>query len=213
MMGTLAQRDASVQTVVTQLTNLTQAVASKRAALRTTLRELPGTLSALTSTMNKLPGVASQAVPLLQDLGPTTAKLGPFAKQLAPVLKDLRPLSAELRPGLAALQQLLGETPSLVGNANTVLPTVGSIVQQAQSAVAFMRPYTPEMMGFFSTWASAYANYDNSGNMARMNGIGSASSLNMNPGVVPPGITIDPHPQPGAVVGQSWTDANGSAMR
>ncbi|MEN8674048.1 MlaD family protein [Nocardioides sp.] len=213
MLTIVAERDDEVTSIVDRLHQMSQDVSSRRESLRATLTKLPGTLEQAERTLGLVPSVADEAVPLLNSLEPVTAKLKPVAANLRPVLADLRPLVADLRPMLDSTRELLTITPGLLDTGSSLLPEAREAVDGAREPVAFLRPYTPEVLGFFSTWASAFSNYDSNGNFARIFGQAGPTSVNENPGVVPPGVTYDPYPEPGAVVGQAWTDAYGSGMR
>lgn len=213
IMAILAQRDDKLRRTVDSLSDLTTEVAGRRNELRDTLNELPPTLQALRGTMHEVDEVSDDAVPLLEDLEPATAKLGPLARDLKPVMQDLRPLAADLRPALASASELLTYTPGLLDRTDDLVPDAEKALTKSATAVDYMRPYTPEMTGYLSTWASAFANWDANGNFARIIGVDGATGVNANPGVVPPGVTNDPYPAPGGIVGQPWTDAYGSEMR
>ncbi len=212
-MGVLADRDDEVAEIVTQLASLTNKVTARRAEVRETLKGLPATLEQARQTLDRIPATTDQAVPLLKDLAPATEALKPVAKNLAPVLRDLRPLTADLRPALNSLDSLLGVTPELLQVTNATLPGIKQFVDSARTPVEYVRPYTPEIAAYPTLWASAFANYDSYGNFARLLLSASGTSLNENPGILPPGISDDPYPVAGAIVNQPWTDANGDEMR
>lgn len=213
MVTVVGERDQSLSTIVSSLSRLSERVATQRAGLRGTLQRLPRTLDQATSTLNRVPGAADAAVPLLNDLAPTTKKLGATAHNLRPVLQDLRPAAADLRPTLARLNELLGVTPGLLDSLADFLPDLDTTTTGLQQPVNFMRPYTPEITGMLTNWNSAFSNYDSNGHFTRLHIQAGASSFDHNPGIVPPGIVNDPYPKPGAVVDQPWTDANGSGLR
>lgn len=212
VLAIVAERDTEVRSVVSSLAGLTERVASNRTELRGTLAALPSTLDQAEKTLDKVPATVDDVQPLLEDLAPATKKLGSLSKDLRPLLEDLRPLSADLRPTLASLESLLDHAPGLLDTIDSVSPQATSILGDLRGPVSFLRPYSPEVAGYFTTWASAFANYDSNSNFARILGQQGSTSFNENPGVVPPGLTYDPYPEPGEVVGQSWTDANGSEL-
>lgn len=213
MVTAVASRDQQVATIVGDLSGLSREVAAERQALRATLKRLPGTLQQATGTLHRVPGAVDAALPLLRDLEPATAELAPVARNLRPVLQDLRPAARDLRPTLARLYDLLGITPGLLDSTTEFLPGLDSTVSRLDKPVEFMRPYTPEITGVISTWNSAFSNYDSNGNYTRLHIQAGPTSFNNNPGIMPPGVVNDPYPAPGAVVGQPWTDANGSGLR
>ncbi len=211
--GRVAQRRSDVSQVVEQLSGATGELVKRRAELRDTLHELPSTLATIQSTMDKVPAATDATVPLLKDIEPATAKLPSVASNLAPLLADLRPATAELRPTLQAANVLLGRTPALLDTAHLAIPKTTNALDSSKDAAAFLRPYTPEIVGFLANWGSHSANYDGTGHYARVLAPQSASSLTANPGVAPPGVEVHRAPLPGELEGQPWTDATGSGIR
>jgi phospholipid/cholesterol/gamma-HCH transport system substrate-binding protein len=135
------------------------------------------------------------------------------ARELGPVLVDLRPTVAELKPTLAALDVLLGRTPTLLSGVDAVVPQLGTAGQSLSPMLSYLRPYTPELAGWLSNWGSAAANYDSNGHYLRAFAQEGATSLNHNPGILPPGVTQHLTRLPGEAEGQPWVDANGSSLR
>jgi phospholipid/cholesterol/gamma-HCH transport system substrate-binding protein len=211
--GTFAQHQDDVRAVVTQLGRLTAQAADQQGQLRAGLRELPGTLRTAQATLERVPPVADKAVPLLHDLRPATEHLEPFAADLRPLLRDLRPTVRELRPTLVALSGLLDRAPDLLDSAHGTFPQLTEALDQLATPLDFLRPYTPEAIGWLSNWNSAFAGYDANGHYARIWVQTGPATLMPNPGVVPPGIRDDPHPAPGQNGGAPWTDAYGSHVR
>ncbi|MDT7617647.1 MAG: phospholipid/cholesterol/gamma-HCH transport system substrate-binding protein [Pseudonocardiales bacterium] len=213
MMGTLSDRDVQVRTIIDQLSQFSSQAASRQAQLRDTLGKLPPTLLQAKSTLDLVPEAVDQAAPLLDDLRPATAKLGPVAQNLRPLLQDLRPLTADLRPTLAAAQDLLDRTPGLLDVAHGTVPGLTTTVANLSQPAAVLRPLMPEAVAWASHWGSSMANYDGSGNYARVYFQEGSTSVTEMPSVTPPGVTYDPYPLPGAIDGQPWTDAFGDGLR
>lgn len=209
--STLSARGARLSGTVNNLGDLTGAAASQQQALSDGIAQLPSTLSATRTTLDKVPGAVDQTVPLLKDLQPATAKLPGIAANLSPVLADLRPAVAQLKPTLGSAESLLDRTPGLIDSAHDVLPGATDVVTRAEPAVAFLRPYTPELTGWLTNWTGIWAGRDKVGGYARALLTTSASALGDNPGVIPPGQRRDERPAPGSLVGQPWTDANGDS--
>jgi phospholipid/cholesterol/gamma-HCH transport system substrate-binding protein len=187
-------------------------MAEQEKALTNSLAELPPTLRETNGTLDRVPAAGNETNPLLKDLQPATAKLPSVARNLSPVLKDLRPTVARLRPALAASNKLLGSTPGLMDTAHGVLPPAQRALHQLGPAINFLRPYTPEAAGWLTNWNTQFATYDSQGHMWSGLLAPGPSALNDNV-VLPPPLSKPEAPQPGATVGQPWTDANGSAPR
>lgn len=215
---TASARRADISTVVTSLTQLTQTLAAQDQPLRRTLQELPGTLRSAKTVLDKVPATVDAAAPLLRDARPLAVELGPVSRDLRPVLTDLRATVTDLRPALTDAATLLGRTPVLLDSTSAFLPPFDQTLTGALPTLQFLRPYTPEVAGWLSNWASATANYDSIGNYARIWAQKGPADVNETPAVVAAAIEsglLKKREQrfPGELVGQSWTDANGSEMR
>lgn len=215
--GTLANRQQDVRTVVTELSRLTALAADQQEQLREGLRLVPPTLQTARTTFAKVPGVVDEAVPLLEDLKPTTAKLAPFAANLRPLLEDLRPTVRELRPTLEELDELLDFTPSLLDVSDQAVPELTEALDNLSDPLDFLRPFTPEATAFLSHVSAATKPFDSNGHYIRFTaGYGAGTGIPFampNPGVMPPAFEATMYPAPGEIGGQPWTDAFGEGMR
>jgi len=211
--STLDSRRSELASTITNLSSATTTIARDRQQLGIALRQLPSTLATARATLGKVPSTVDAAGPLLQALQPGMEQLPEVSRQLAPVLKDLRPTLVQLRPTLAATRTLLGYTPGLLSGTNTLLPEARQALAGTHPALDYIRPYTPELMGWLSNWGSAAANYDANGHYLRAFVQEGSTSFVNNPGVLPPGVTRPSSRLPGAAEGQPWTDANGSEMQ
>lgn len=209
----LAERNGDVQKIVDQLGTATARTAAHRDQLRQTLDGAPGTLDRAQQVLGDVPGTVDEAVPLLDDLRPATEKLPSVSANLQPLLADLRPAIGDLRPTLDSASELLRFTPGLIDSAHDTVPATNRAVDGLQPALQFLRPYSPELMGWMSNWASAFANSDGNGHFARIFVQSGAEAANVNPGVTTPGVERELQPAPGTAVDQPWTDAFGSGER
>jgi phospholipid/cholesterol/gamma-HCH transport system substrate-binding protein len=216
--ATTSARRHEVSTAVTNLTTLTQTLAKQAEPLRQTLSELPSTLNSAKQVLDTVPKTVDAVTPLLRDARPLASELGPVSRDLRPMLTDLRATLTDLRPALTYGADVLGQTPALLDNVSALMPGLTKTVNGVLPALQFVRPYTPEVIGWMSNWASATANYDSIGNYARIWVQKSAADLTETPGVAAGVLTSsllkrNGERAPGELVHQSWTDANGSEMR
>jgi len=208
----LARRDGELSATVSDLTTLLTAAAQQQEQLRTSLDEVGSTVDAANRLFGKVPDAVDAAVPLLEDLRPAVDQLPAVSARLKPVLLDLRPVVDELRPTLAAAQQLLGRTPGLLDNGTPVVSDLDASLTSVAPAVSFLRPYTPEVIGFLTNWTSLFSAKNSAGHFGRAMVPVSATSFNSNPGVLPPGMDQWQAPLPGQLAEQPWTDANGDGV-
>lgn len=212
MTSVIAEHNSSVSATIEHLDALTSALASEQDGVAQTLAELPATINSAQATLSQVPGAVSAAVPLLQDLRPATAQLPETARNLSPVLQMLRPTVADLRPTLASARAMLGNAPGFLDTSHQTLPGITTALTSLAPALSFLRPYTPELTGWISNWASLFAS-QTSGNYARLLIPEGATSIEGALPSLPPGVTRDPTPAPGSITGQPWTDANGDPVR
>ncbi|MPY78506.1 MAG: MCE family protein [Actinophytocola sp.] len=212
-MRILAARDDEIQRVVNGLADASGTVVKQRKALGATLRSLPSTVRQANETLSKVPGAVDKTVPLLRDLRPVAERLPSTARNLRPVLTDLRPAVGQLRPALDSTAELLRTMPGTLDSANATFPQANTAMRDMVPALNYLRPYTPEVTGWLSNWASATGNYDANGHYGRIFIQSGLESGNVNPGITGPGVKQRPAPLPGEIVGQPWKDAFGSGMQ
>jgi len=209
----LAARREGLSGTVLDLNRLTSTAAVHQRQLSDGLERLPATLDSARTALDKVPAAADATAGLLHDLRPAADRLPAVARNLSPVMRDLKPTLRLLRPTLEAADRLLDGTPDFLDEATDVLPQLRSTVERAAPAVAFLRPYTPEVMGFVSNWGNLFSTYDSSGHFAHPVVVGGASAFDSSPPVTIPGEEAKSQAYPGEIANQSWTDANGSAPR
>lgn len=207
--STVSARDTNLINTINQLNQLTSEMSTRQQQLSQTIAELPTTISNATNALNNVATPVSNTRSLLRALEPATAQLPTIARLANPVLTDAEPALALLPSTLKSADQLLQKTPSLVSDVNATLPDVTSALRTANPMVAFLRPYTPELVGWLSNWNGVFGSMDGSGHYARALITTSASSLDELPSV-PPGMGQTGQPKPGSLV--AWTDAAGSGI-
>lgn len=212
-MRILAARDDEIERVVNGLADASGTVVRQRQALGATLRGLPATIRQANRTLGKVPAAVDKTVPLLRDMRPVTDRLPSTARHLRPVLTDLRPAVGQLRPTLNSAAVLLRTMPGTLDSVNATLPQASKAMRGMVPVLNYLRPYTPELTGWLSNWASATGNYDANGHYGRIFIQSGLEAGNVNPGLTGPGVTKRPAPLPGEIVGQPWHDAFGSGMQ
>jgi phospholipid/cholesterol/gamma-HCH transport system substrate-binding protein len=213
MTTAVASRRKQLSSAVSDLAGITQSVAAQQKNLSAGLGELPSTLQAAHTNLDKVPTAVDAAKPLLDDLQPVVAQLPSVAGNLSPLLADLRPAVAELGPTLRSASTLLQYTPGLLDSAHGTLPGVTQALGGLAPALDFLRPYTPDLVGWLSNWAGVFAGFNSQGHYGHLLLSLSATSFNSNPGIKPPGLNFDPNTAPGSAAGQPWTDANREPIR
>lgn len=213
LVGTLSDRQQDIRTIVTEFSRMSALAAQHEGELRQGLRQLPPTLRTARATLDKIPGTADKAVPLLEDAKAPTHTLISVARNLRPLFGELRPTLDDLAPTLSSLEKLLDNTPGLLNSAHDATPDLTDLVGYLDKPLSFLRPYTPEAIGWLSNWNSAFSSYDSNGKYFRVYVQGGPTTPTANPGLLPPGVSINPYPMPGQNGGTPWIDAYGSGIR
>ena len=183
----LAERRNDLSALVGNANETTGAIAAENVALSRALSLLPTTLRRANTTFVNLRAT-------LDDLDVLVAESKPATKDLAPFLRELRPLVRDARPTIRDLRTLIrrnGEDNDLV-EATRKMPALQRVatpafsngklaLQRAQPVLEFIRPYTPEFVGWVRDFGQGTANYDANGHFARIQPIFNAFSFADNP--------------------------------
>jgi phospholipid/cholesterol/gamma-HCH transport system substrate-binding protein len=198
----VADRRADLTSLVSNANETTGAIAAENVALSRALQLLPTTLRRANTTFVNLRAT-------LDDLDVLVAESKPATKDLAPFLRELRPLVHDARPTIRDLRRLIrrdGPDNDLV-EATRKMPALQRVATpafdngrlalvKAQPVLEFIRPYTPEFVGWLRDFGQGAANYDANGHFARIQPIFNAFQLTDNPagGVltpIPPSAKFD----------------------
>jgi phospholipid/cholesterol/gamma-HCH transport system substrate-binding protein len=192
--GAIAERRDDLANLVSNTNTTAAAIADENAAFDQALALLPGTLRKANTTFVNLRAT-------LDDLDVLVAASKPATKDLAPFLRELRPLLQDARPtisGLSALvsspgpgndlTDLLNQAPALERAAKPSFAHSIAALQQATPVLTFLRPYTPDFIGWLRDFGQGASNYDANGHFARIQPIFNAYSFTDNPagGVLTP---------------------------
>jgi phospholipid/cholesterol/gamma-HCH transport system substrate-binding protein len=229
----LAEKRDDLADLVGNTNAAARAIGSENVALARALGLLPTTLRRANTTFVNLRAT-------LDDLDVLVAESKPATKDLAPFLRELRPLVADARPTIRDLRTLVrrnGPDNDLV-EATRKMPALQRVATPAfdngrqalvklQPVLEFIRPYTPEFVGWLRDFGQAASNYDANGHYARIQPIFNAFNYNDNPA----GGTLTPIPpsqrfdgletnqlrrcpggasQPAADGSAPWRDVNGT---
>ena len=233
LVATLADRRDDLAQLVGNTNTTAAAIGDENVALGQALGLLPTTLRRANTTFVNLRAT-------LDDLDVLVAASKPATKDLAPFLRELRPLVQESRPTIRDLSRLVStpganndltdatrKFPKLQQAATPAFRSGRQALQGAQPVLEFLRPYAPELVGWFRDFGQSAANYDANGHFARVQPIFNAFSFSDNPA----GGTLSPIPpsqrfnglqtnllrrcpgaasQPAADGSSPWRDASGT---
>ena len=171
---TIASKRADLSALVGNANATTGAIASENRALSQALNLLPTTLKRANSTFVNLRSTLDDLDPLVRESKPATRNLAPLLRQLRPLVHDAKPTIADLstlvrRPGPD--NDLVEATQKLPGFQKVASPAFSDgtgALQKGQPVLEFIRPYVPELVGWFRDFGVGAANYDANGHYARI---------------------------------------------
>ncbi len=192
----LAQRRGDLANLVSNTNATASAIAAENSSFNQALTLLPGTLRKANTTFVNLRATLDDLDVLVAASKPATKDLARFLRELRPLVHDARPTIADLRtlvnrsgPG-NDLTDLLKKAPALERAAKPSFAHSIEALQKATPVLKFLRPYTPDLVGWLRDFGQGASNYDANGHFARIQPIFNAYSFDDAPG----GATLTPIP-------------------
>jgi len=170
----LAQRAPTITALVSNANTTAAAIGDENASLARALGLLPGTLRKANSTFVDLRSTLDDLDTLVNASKPATKDLAKFLQQLQPLLARARPTISDLSdavrlPGPANdFTNILQQAPALENAARPAFAHSIAALQQSTPVLKFIRPYTPEFVGWLRDFGQVAAPYDANGHYARI---------------------------------------------
>ena len=190
----LAERRDDLAGLVTNANTTAGAIAAEEQSLGDALDILPQTLRRGNTTFVNLRSTLDDLDVLVAESKPATRDLAPFFRRLRPLVADARPTIADLRKLIrrrGSGNDLVEATRIMPGLRDDALPAFRSgtaAMQESTPVLEFIRPYSPDIVGWFRDFGFNSAPYDANGHYARIQPIFNAFSFTDNPagGVLTP---------------------------
>jgi phospholipid/cholesterol/gamma-HCH transport system substrate-binding protein len=173
-MTALAEKRGELTDLVSNANQAAQGIADENTAFSETLQRLPSTLRRANSTFVNLRATLTDLDVLVAESKPATRDLAPFLRELRPLVARARPTIRDLRTAIRRpgddndLVELMRKQPRLQQVASPALRNTTRAVRRSTPVLNFIRPYTPELVGWFRDFGQGGANYDANGHYARI---------------------------------------------
>lgn len=165
--STLAREDDDIRSLVSGLAATMDELGSHSVELQENIERFPRTLADTRTTLARLDVSVDNMEPLIREIEPGA--------------EQLRVLAADARPALQELRATVPQAVSTVNTAERAAPQITDLLQRGQpfgrdvdpllSRLAPMlecvRPYAPELAGFFTNWIAFTKDYGTGGHWAR----------------------------------------------
>ena len=146
-----------------------------------TLQDVRGTLARLDGSVDKLDG-------LVEDLGPGARALPAFVRDSRPALSELAIAAPLATNTVNTLRASSPQITKLLAEGQPFSVRLAGALSGLTPHIACIRPYAPEIAGFFTNWSSWPKNYDSISHYGRVHATnGNASVYND----YPDGISTD----------------------
>jgi phospholipid/cholesterol/gamma-HCH transport system substrate-binding protein len=172
-LSALASRSDQLTQLIANTSTATGAIASQSQALQQALGLLPGTLRQATTTFTGLQTTLNKLDPLVVASKPAVRQLPEFLASLHKVIDAGVPTIGALDDlihnpsGSGDLTSLAEATPALARIADTAFPEMIRQLNDSQNQVAYLRNYTPDVIGALTNLGQAGAYYDANGHYVR----------------------------------------------
>jgi len=185
--GALAERRDDLANLVSNANTTATAIGDENVALNEALGFLPGTLRKANTTFVNLRATLDDLDVLVAESKPATKDLARFLRELRPLVADARPTIADLRTLVRRdgagndLTDLVKKAPSLERAARPAFAHSIEALQKSTPVIKFIRPYTPDFIGWLRDFGQGASNYDANGHFARIQPMFNAYSFTDSP--------------------------------
>jgi virulence factor Mce-like protein len=186
------------------------AIAGQSANLQATLDRVTPALGQTRTTLVHANTTLTAAGQLVQRLAPGVVQLRGIAAPLSDILTTVLKVGPDARSTLASLGAATPSLNPLLTKAEQLMPTIGSIGQQAVHELQCVRPYTPDIVSLFSNWGDFFSYSDGTDKFARV----LAANIPAAPNAAPydsatavklfPGLQYAFPRPPGTAAGEPW---------
>lgn len=186
VMTALAERRDDLSGLVSNTATTMKAIGDENVALSDSLGRLPTVLRRANTTFVNLRATLDDLDVLVAESKPATKRLAEQLEQLRPLVRDAVPTVKDLsllirRPGEGNdLTELLRQAPQLERVAKPAFANTIEALEDSLPVIKFIRPYTPDLMGWIRDFGQGAASYDANGHYARIQPIFNAFNLTGN---------------------------------
>lgn len=183
LVNTLAGGEDDLAGLVDNLGTTMSALAAQKASLGTAIGELPDFMRKANTTFLNLRATIDDLDPLVEASRPAARRLAKFLTDLRPFVRDARPVVRDLSrtirspgPGNDLIELLRAQRPlDRIANERVqangaerraAFPEIAQSLRDGAPQLAFIRPYTPELTGWFDDFSTSGA-YDALGAFSR----------------------------------------------
>ncbi len=176
-MQAFGDRAEQVRTLARQAKRTAIAAAGRDEAFRAAFRELGPTLRQAQGSVSRLASFSGRSTPVVSSLADVAHDLGPVMRDLRPAVQETRELFDELPGALKAADPLLRQLKPFSGKLEPAIGALDAFLRQTGPAAGYLEPFSKEIGTMFANNGDAFQLKDATGNIGRVHGLYSYSSL------------------------------------
>jgi phospholipid/cholesterol/gamma-HCH transport system substrate-binding protein len=161
-------RQAELVDLVNGAATTFRTIATNSSSTQATLAKLPGGLDTARQLLTRLDPTLTKLQGLVHDIRPGAAELHRLVTPLSSAITTLHTVAPDLDATLATVQHHGSAISELLDSARPVLSKLTPALEQSSPIAACVRPYTPEIASFVSTWLSMASFHDANSYYARV---------------------------------------------
>ena len=166
-LSALNSRSPELQQLVSSAAGTFRTFAAHTGAEQQALAQARPSLLGAEHTFGRLDGSLSTLTALVHALAPGAPRLARLATSATSALTTLRAVAPQATATLSAGTAAAPRLASLFTAGNAVFPSASRALSTSAPMLACLRPYTPDIAGFLTTWSGFTSHYDAGGHYGR----------------------------------------------
>jgi ABC-type transporter Mla subunit MlaD len=159
--------DPGTKQLLTATGRTLDAVADQADDLREGIANMPHTFANVRDTLRRADPTLDAVRRLAARLGPGITSVHRAAVPLAGVLRTVRRVAPDATGTLRSLRGASPDLTRLLDKLGALSPSLRSIGKQSVDNLECIRPYTPDIVSFFTDWGDFFSNPDGKDEMIR----------------------------------------------
>jgi ABC-type transporter Mla subunit MlaD len=203
--------DPDLRTLLEGAGTTFDAIADEASSTQAALAGAPKTFTNVRDTLKRADSTLGNVETLAGRIAPGITELRRTASPLNTTLGTVRQVAPDATTTLATLRGALPSINPLLAKVRTLSPALESIGKQAVPSLKCIRPFTPDIMAFFTDWGDYFSNPDGKDKLIRAQvqnygpAFSNASPFNSAEAAAAfPGLKFGFPRPPGYNAGQPW---------
>ncbi|MHB8693259.1 MAG: MlaD family protein [Solirubrobacteraceae bacterium] len=160
VLGAVQAANPGLKTLLDAAAGTFSAIADQAGSLQQTLSGAAATLTNVRDTLRQANGTLLAAQTLSQRIAPGVTQVRATAQPLDQVLVTLRHVGPDAEATLNSAGAAAPYLTPLLTKLTVLSPELQSIGRQAVTNLKCIRPYTPDIVSFFTNWGDLFSNPD-----------------------------------------------------